>query len=328
MASARGRHSGGAFRRSIAGLAPPARGGAARHGRRMQPDIPDPPRGRPILVAYDGSRSARTALSWAVAESASGRPLRLAHVMRWPLPELDGLRLPGSVHDRGRARESATDLVAAAVAWSKGLAPQVDIGGEALTGDAIELLAKLSTEASMLVVGASGQTASPQVLLGSTASELTRRVTVPVAVIRNVTEDSAAGNVIIGVDGSAAGGAAIRAGFDVAARRGLGVVAVHAWSDLPLEALGLRADVEGAGLADAAALLTEQLAAARRLHPQVPVDEMVVLDRPARALLDRAVGAALVVVSRHGRARGTATPLGSVSHAVLHYAPCPVLLTS
>ena len=35
----------------------------------------------------------------------------------------------------------------------------------------------------------------------------------------------------------------------------------------------------------------------------------------------------MLVVGRRGRAHATGTPLGSVSHAVLHYAPCPVLLT-
>ena len=103
---------------------------------------------------------------------------------------------------------------------------------------------------------------------------------------------------------------------------------MHAWSDLPLEALGLHPDLDGErGRADAEALLGEQLAEARGLYPQVRVEEVVVLDRPARALLDSATGAALLVVGRHGREEGTDTPLGSVCHAVLHYAPCPILLT-
>ncbi len=95
--------------------------------------------------------------------------------------------------------------MSAAVAWCRQMAPEIDIHGEVLTGGAIELLTKLSAEASMLVLGASGQTASPQVLLGSSASELTRRVTVPIAVIRDVADDSPAKAVVIGVDGSTAG---------------------------------------------------------------------------------------------------------------------------
>jgi nucleotide-binding universal stress UspA family protein len=293
----------------------------------MQPDLADIAP-KPILVAYDGSRSARTAVYWAAAEAAgSRRPLRLAHVLRWPLLELDRLDLPAPVLDADRARQTANNLVDAAVRWCRQLAPEIDVRGDVLTGGEIDLLTKLGADASMLVLGASGQTAGPQVLLGSSAAEVVRRVTVPVAVVRDVPGDSRAG-VVIGVDGSPASARAVRFGFDVAARRGRRVVTIHAWSDLPLEALGLDADVDGEqGLADAEALLEEQLAEARSLCPQVPVEQVVVLDRPARALLEHAKGAALLVLGRHGREKGADTPLGSVCHAVLHYAPCPVLLT-
>jgi nucleotide-binding universal stress UspA family protein len=247
--------------------------------------------------------------------------------MRWPLPELDSLRLPASVHDAGRARRSVADLVDAAVEWCARMAPGVNVRGEVLTGGAIDLLAKLSVDASLLVLGASGQTASPQILLGSSAAELTRRVSNPVAVIRDVPDVDLARTVVIGVDGSPASARAVRYGFAAAARRDLGIVAVHAWSDLPLESLGRSGDVDRErAQVDAAALLVGQLAEARNRFPEVPVDEVVVLDRPAGVLLDRAAGAALLVVGRHGRAKGTDMPLGSVCHAVLHYAPCPVLL--
>jgi nucleotide-binding universal stress UspA family protein len=126
------------------------------------------------------------------------------------------------------------------------------------------------------------------VLLGSSASELTRRVTIPITVIRDVADDARARAVVIGVDGSTPGARAARAGFDFAARRRLRVVAVHAWSDLPLEALGIRADVD--------------------------------------SMSGREDGAALLVVGRRGRARTADMPLRSVCHADVHYAPCPVLI--
>ncbi len=294
----------------------------------MPMDIPDHSPGPPILVAYDGSASAHTALSWAVNEAAgSGRPLRLAHVLRWPLSELDELRVPPSVHDVGRARRAAAAMIGAAVAHCRLIAPGLDVRGDALTGDAIELLAKLAADSSLLVLGASGQTANPRVLLGSSAAELVRRVTVPVAVIRDAAGNDRDHAVVVGIDGSPADDRAIRAGFAVAARRRLPVVAVHAWSDLPLEALGLTDSDGEERRGDAALLLADRLDAARRSHPEVVVDAVVVLDRPVGALLERAVGAALLVVGRHGRAGGAETPLGSVCHAVLHYAPCPVMIT-
>lgn len=290
----------------------------------------EPPRAKPIIVGYDGSPSSWAAASWAIAEATStGRPVRLAHVMRWPLPELDGLRLPVPARDIRCARQAATDLVATGVLRCRQLQPDVDVRGDTITGGTIELLAKWAEDAHLLVLGACGQTATPQVLLGSSAAELARRLTTPIMIVRNAPAQTAGGRVVIGVDGSPAGAAAIRSGFDIAARRGQEVLAVHAWSDLPLGALGQAGEIDhDAAWRDATALLRQCLAEERRHHPTVGVREMVALDRPVRALLEQAAGAALLVVGRHGRARGTDVPLGSVSHAALHYAPCPVLLAA
>jgi nucleotide-binding universal stress UspA family protein len=205
------------------------------------------------------------------------------------------------------------------------LAPGVDVHAETLSGDPVALLTKLADESAMTVVGASGQTMSQCVQLGSTAAELARRVTTPFVVVRHE-PPCAHRPVVIGVDGSADGRAAVRAGFAFAERAGSPVEAVHAWSDLPLEALGAP-DIDTVGARqDATELLSEQVADARQRHPGVPVRELVVLDRPMALLLARAAGAALLVVGRHGRARAGEMPLGSVGHALLHYAPCPVMV--
>ena len=283
---------------------------------------------RPILVAYDGSASARTALSWAIIEAVgSGRALRLAHVMRWPLPELDDLRVPPSVHDAGEARRAASAMIGAAVAHCRQIAPGLDVRGDALTGDAIELLAKLAADASLLVLGASGQTANPQVLLGSSAAELTRRVTVPVAVIRDAARErprprrrhrrrrltGGRPRDPRGLRGRRTapppGGG--RARLVRPAARGAGA-----------HGRGRRTAPPGRG-----GVARRPARRGTETHPGVVVDEVVVLDRPVGALLERASGAALLVVGRHGRAGGAETPLGSVCHAVLHYAPCPVMIT-
>lgn len=293
----------------------------------MAMDVPDLASRPPILVAYDGSAAARTALSWAIIEAlGSSRSLWLVHVMRWPRPELDQLALPPSVHNAGLARRAAAAMVDAVVKHCLQIAPGLDVRGDTLTGDAVELVAKLAADASLLVLGASGQSANSQVLLGSSAAELIRRVTVPVAVIRDVAENDRDHAVVIGVDGSPAAERAIRAGFEVAARRRLPVVAVHAWSDLPLEALGFT-DADGERRhQDAVELLADRLDPALTSHPGVVVDEVVVLDRPVSALFERASKAALLVVGRHGREGGAEATLGSVCHAVLHYAPCPVMI--
>jgi nucleotide-binding universal stress UspA family protein len=257
----------------------------------------------PVLVGYDGSASARLAAHWAAREAVSaGRPLRLAYTFRWPLPELTPLDLPGGAVDAGQVRKAAAELVNLKVDRLREMLPNLDVRAEILTGGTVELFAQLATQAALLVLGSAGQSGVSRVLLGSSAAELARQVTAPVIVVRDAPSPPApeaepAQHVVVGVDGSAAS-------------------ARETWSHQVIDPHQAQQRAE--------ARLTRQLAAALVRHPQVPVRHVVCLDRPAQALLDQAAGSALVVVGRHGRAHRPESPLGSVSHAVLHYARSPV----
>ncbi len=282
---------------------------------------------RPVVVAFDGSAPARLAAYWAADEAAgSGRALRLVHALRWPLPELADLGLPDAAQDVDRARQAASAAIDLTLARCREQAPDLVARGDVLAGDAEELLTKAAADASLLVLGASGQTSVSSVLLGSTAAELLRTVATPVAVIRDHAGLDGRGPVVIGVDGSPASRSAVRHGFALAARHGRDVVAVHTWSDIPLAALAGRVDLERGALEErAAAFLSDCLAEVGHRHRDVRVHPVTRADLPAQALLGLAAEAAVIVVGRHGRAR-TPAPLGSVAHAIAHYAPCPVLV--
>jgi nucleotide-binding universal stress UspA family protein len=73
--------------------------------------------------------------------------------------------------------------------------------------------------------------------------------------------------------------------------------------------------------------LEATVAAARRAAPAVPVTTTVVVDRPARALLDRAAGADELVIGhrRHGPATTLRGP-GSTARSVLVGMTCPVVV--
>ncbi|MBN9098697.1 MULTISPECIES: universal stress protein [unclassified Pseudonocardia] len=287
---------------------------------------------RSVLVGVDGSAAAARAALWATDEAVTtGRPLRLAVCVRPSMPELAGLALPPGTIDGAHLRATASGLLQSAVARCRVLAPGIDVQGELVSGRPVEMLDRLAQGAASLVLGASGQSGVATVLLGSSAAELARRVTAPLVVVRDLGAAGPDGPVVVGVDGSAVTGHVVRFAADHAAARGRELVAVHAWSDLPLDAL---AGTGAPGIdrvrarRDADALLESYLATARDRHPDLAVRRIVCLDRPARALFGAAAGASLLVVGRHGRAGDTVGPLGSVGHAVLHYAHCPVALVS
>ena len=68
------------------------------------------------------------------------------------------------------------------------------------------------------------------------------------------------------------------------------------------------------------------VATAKDEVPGVPVEVVVAEDRPARLLLERSAGAALVVVGHRGHTAGELIGVGSTTLSLLLAAPCPVLV--
>jgi nucleotide-binding universal stress UspA family protein len=130
--------------------------------------------------------------------------------------------------------------------------------------------------------------------------------------------------VLLGIDGSPASETATAFAFDEAARRGVDLVALHAWSDVGVfPILGMdwhTYEQEGH------AILGERLAGWQERYPDVRVQRRIVCDRPARWLIDESKRAQLVVVGSRGRGGLTSTLLGSVSSAVAESAAAPVVV--
>ncbi len=134
--------------------------------------------------------------------------------------------------------------------------------------------------------------------------------------------------IIVGVDGSAAAREAFHWAAREAILRDATLTAVHAW-DTPwaywngpaVPAVALP-DVEKAQ----EALLGEEIEAVLAEHPATRIEAKIVNDLPARALLESAKDADLVVVGSRGRGGFSGLLLGSVSQQVVHHSPCPVVV--
>jgi nucleotide-binding universal stress UspA family protein len=293
-----------------------------------------------VVVGFDGSERSRQAARWAAREAASlGARLVVVNVIRGPFPEVVvtpvSAPLPQLVGEQA-VRAYTKDHLAELAAECARVAPGVDVDTRAFDGHPAAVLAEAGREARLLVVGSTGATGLTRVFAGSVAADLAHAFSGPLVVIREPrTEDDTDGRVVVGVDGSEPSDRAVEYAVDHVSRHGGVLVGVHATTGLPVDAMapgGAWGQGLGLGLdadqlrTSADALIAASLAGPLSRHPEVRAERVVSLARPAEALAEEAEGAALLVVGSHGHGAVRRALLGSVSHAMLHHAPCPLAL--
>ncbi|MBF6175614.1 universal stress protein [Nocardia blacklockiae] len=288
------------------------------------PADPNPP----IVAAVDGSAESYHAAAWAAADAAlHGCDLHLITSVSLPIgfgpvPVL-------SENDLARLHDDAERNLAEAQRAARAAAPgdTPAIGTEVVTEPIIPVLVDRSRHARLLVVGSRGLGAFRRELLGSVSTAVTRHAHCPVAVVRAAATDPATAGkpVLVGVDGSENSVPAIELAFAEASRRKVGLVALHAWTDI---SAGLDVSISGwDAIHDSEdAVLAEALAGHAERYPEVEVRRILVRDRPVRSLLEESEHAQLLVVGSHGRGGFTGMLLGSTSAALVQSAECPVVV--
>lgn len=131
--------------------------------------------------------------------------------------------------------------------------------------------------------------------------------------------------IVVGLDGSSHGEAALRWALPEAGRHGVPIVAVMAWTYLDQHHAGDGGGFDPAyGEEQARAALRATVERAVGPAEAEGVEQRVVCDLPARALLAAGGDAGLLVVGARGLGGFKALLLGSVTERVLEHAPCPV----
>ncbi|ORW34312.1 universal stress protein [Mycobacterium paraense] len=282
-----------------------------------------------IVVGIDDSPGARLAVQWAAREAELRNiPLTLVYAfspevstwLRTPLPA--GVLRWQQDHGR-RLIEGALQAVeeVAGAGGPAGVNTEVLASGAALT------LIEKSKQAELVVLGAKGSGRWPGRLLGSVSSALLRHAHCPVAIVHEEDPSIFAASqspVVVGIDGSPASEAGTAIAFDEASRRRVGLVALHAWSDLDVS--------EWPGIdwpatqSMAEEVLAERLAGWQERYPDVQVTRVVAQAQPARRLVEASKAAQLVVVGSTGRGGFAGMLVGSVGETVAQLAEVPVIV--
>ncbi|OBK69194.1 universal stress protein UspA [Mycobacterium colombiense] len=280
-----------------------------------------------IVVAVDGSQASTVAAGWAAREAAMRHiPLTVVHAVSTPAATFPPVPYPESLvtslEDEGKkAIMHATKVAEDAMPADRA----VPIGRKLVYSPPVPTLLKMSDSAEMIVMGSAGRGLLARGLLGSVSSAVVRHANCPVAVVRDEElPDPRNAPVLLGTDGSPASELATEIAFDEASRRGVDLVALHAWSDAAVVEV-FEFDwpaVEG----EAERSLAESLAGWQERYPDVTVHRLIAQDRAARHLIDKSETAQLVVVGSHGRGSLSRMLLGSVSNAVLHSVRVPIIV--
>ncbi|MGV9253338.1 universal stress protein [Streptomyces sp. NPDC003697] len=282
---------------------------------------------RPITAGFDGSEESLAALAWAAREAVRrDLALRVVHVWRFQPYETAGAA------DRDTQERWVRDAVGEAVRSVAGRHPNLSVGTDVVEGDAVETLVAAAADAELLVLGSRGHGAFVGFLVGSVGQQVIAETARPVVLVRAGDEPAAevAGReIVVGQHGEPEdSAAALRFAFEVAAARGATVRVVRAWALPPVFAYSpgsLKLLDEAGGLEPYEKKgLTAAVAPLRELFPDVHVVEHVEMGSAAQVLLSVSGRAQLLVVGRRAHRTAVGARIGSVAHAMLHHAGCPV----
>lgn len=279
-----------------------------------------------VVVGYDGSPASARAVDFA-AQEAESRAVDLEVVTAWDPPMVDLGMGSGSVVDPNlsEAVENRAGEVAAEGAALGG----PDAIATVLAGPAAAALVDRSRTADLVVIGSHARHAVADLLLGGVSQQVAAHAVCPVVVVRGAPRGT--DRVAVGIDGSPSAGRALDFAFEQASRRGWSLRVVHAWD---VAVIGFDVDAstypEGGIIDDVrdaeTRLSAEVLAGHVARYPDVAVEVRVARGPAAKVLVEAAVDCDLLVTGSRGRGGFSSLLLGSVSHKVLHHAPCNVAI--
>ncbi|MFI8521200.1 universal stress protein [Streptomyces sp. NPDC085481] len=272
-----------------------------------------------IVVGIDPVKDWHMALAWA-ADEAHLRAGALRLVVAVP-PQHDTHHVDDTPRHVAQ-RRAGTETLRTALAWAHARQPGIEATSSLLDGFPGGVLAGLSHEADLIVLGSRHLSRTEEFLsAGSLVVPVTAKAHCPVAVVgdaEHVTQDTP--YLVVGVDGSEPSRAALAWAFEEADLRRCALRAIAVWQP-PVFTLR-----SGDTLFHAERrMLSETTAGWTEKYPDVRLTHEVPIGSPVEVLAEAAEHALALVVGRRGRGGYTGMRVGSVVHGLLHRAHCPVI---
>ncbi|WP_349428126.1 universal stress protein [Microbacterium sp. LWS13-1.2] len=263
-----------------------------------------------IVLGYDGSPAAVSALNWTAARSARG--MTKVDVVLVASPSTKD-RTPG------------VERLAEAEAALRERIPGLEVELHRLDGEVTASLAEAAQGADLVVIGIHTGHPIRAAANGWTPLRLSLRVQTPVCIVpAGWTEGG--DPVTVGIADDDSSDAALDFGIGEASTTGTGLRLVHSWlMPSPTFDYGTALTVDPAVVIDGhRRILDDTAREVARRRPTLSVTKELIRDSRSAALLRFASRSSLLLIGTHRRGVLAGTLLGSVAQEVLWRADCPV----
>jgi nucleotide-binding universal stress UspA family protein len=283
-----------------------------------------------VLVGVDESACSQQALAWAAADAlAKGLPLTVAGAV--DLPHHPDIPLSGELVGSAEAAvRRRVDAVAARA--TRDLGGAIPEHTRVLTGDPAAELLRLAAGADEVVLGSHGTGRFGRLLIGSVSGRVAEHAPCPAVVVRG--GERTDGRVVVGIDTSPHSEPALDFGFAYAEAHAVPLVVLHVYTigalvypvmPYPIPPYPVVEEMERFR-AEALRTAEHSLGRWTEKYPGVDVRTEVSEGPAARELVNSSRSARLLVVGTRGHGGLAGMLLGSVSHAVLRHAFCPLAI--
>ncbi|KNB50922.1 universal stress protein [Streptomyces caatingaensis] len=266
---------------------------------------------RPVTVGVDGSPESLAAAVWAGREAAlRDGPLRIVHALE---PQSREEPFSADAADRREWAESRIEALADELLEAR---PGLRIGVDRVADLPSRALLDAAGDSAVLAVGSRGLGTRQGFLLGSVSLPVLGGAPAPVVVVHEPEEPAPAdsGPVVVGLGHRDPHVPSLDFAFEAAALRSAVLRLVRTADRAPT---GEREPHDASALAEA-------LRPWRTRWPAVEVEEWLSTGPAAPRLVEAADDAQLLVVGRRENSPFPGSPVGPVTHGVLHHARCPV----